>query len=96
MLADAAKGLEFKVVFVIGLEEGTLPHYRSLKEGKTPTGGDPIAEERRLFYVACTRAADVLNISRCLRRGWMKDLKISRFITEIDTDLYNNLSILKK
>lgn len=96
MTIHAAKGLEFKVVFVIGLEEGTLPHYRSIQESHTASNGkDPIAEERRLFYVACTRAANVLNISRCKRRGWMKDLKISRFVTEIDEELYNNLSILK-
>jgi DNA helicase-2/ATP-dependent DNA helicase PcrA len=50
----AAKGLEFAVVFVVGLDEGTLPHARALK-----TAADP-AEERRLCYVAMTRARDRL------------------------------------
>jgi len=95
MTIHAAKGLEFKVVFVIGLEEGTLPFYKAISEAEHSSGTDPISEERRLFYVACTRASRVLNISRCINRGWQKDMKISRFVTEIDSDLYNNLSILK-
>lgn len=95
MTIHAAKGLEFKVVFVIGLEEGTLPHYRSLQEYKATHDDRFIEEERRLFYVACTRAANVLNISRCNNRGWMKGLKKSRFINELDSDTYNNFNMMK-
>jgi len=95
MTIHAAKGLEFKVVFVIGLEEGTLPHYRSIGEAEESKNDAAIEEERRLFYVACTRAADVLNVSRCKQRGWMKDLKISRFISEIDKKLYTDINTLK-
>lgn len=59
----SAKGLEFDVVVVPGCEEGILPHARSMEDG----GGD-IEEERRLFYVALTRAKKRLFLSRCLRR----------------------------
>jgi len=59
----SAKGLEFEVVFIPGCEEGILPHARSMEDG----GGD-IEEERRLFYVALTRAKKRLFLSRCLRR----------------------------
>jgi len=59
----SAKGLEFDVVFIPGCEEGILPHSRSIEDG----GGD-LEEERRLFYVALTRARERLFLSRCLRR----------------------------
>jgi len=59
----SAKGLEFDVVFIPGCEEGILPHARSLEDG----GGD-LEEERRLFYVALTRAKKRLFLSRCARR----------------------------
>ncbi|MFM2032621.1 MAG: hypothetical protein RLZZ297_1386, partial [Chloroflexota bacterium] len=59
----AAKGLEWPMVFVCGLEEGTLPHERSMG---TPEG---IEEERRLCYVALTRAAERLYVSWCRERG---------------------------
>jgi len=59
----SAKGLEFDVVFIPGCAEGILPHARSLEEGD----GD-LEEERRLFYVALTRAKKRLFLSRCLRR----------------------------
>jgi len=59
----SAKGLEFDIVFIPGCEEGILPHARSVEEG----GGD-LEEERRLFYVALTRAKRRLFLSHCLRR----------------------------
>lgn len=73
----AAKGLEWPFVFVIGLEEGTLPHERSL--------GDPagIEEERRLCYVALTRAAERLYLSWTPNRNRGQRLKPSRFLEEI-------------
>ncbi len=74
----AAKGLEWAVVFVTGLEEGTLPHERSLA---TPTG---IEEERRLCYVALTRAGEQLYLSWAAARGHSKKTKPSRFLEEIE------------
>jgi len=77
----SAKGLEFDVVFVPGCEEGILPHAKSMEAG----GGD-IEEERRLFYVALTRARKRLFLSRCLsRRHKMQavDTSPSPFLEEL-------------
>ncbi|MDR1748848.1 MAG: exodeoxyribonuclease V subunit gamma [Spirochaetaceae bacterium] len=63
MTIHASKGLEFPVVFIIGAEDGIIPHARSLEEGD-----GSIEEERRLFYVAITRARDKLFLSSCSRR----------------------------
>jgi superfamily I DNA/RNA helicase len=57
----SCKGLEFPHVFIVGLEDGLLPHARSKVEGTLP-------EERRLFYVAITRAMQSLTMSHCLSR----------------------------
>jgi DNA helicase-2/ATP-dependent DNA helicase PcrA len=74
----AAKGLEWPIVFVAGLEEGTLPHERSLS---TPEG---IEEERRLCYVALTRAGERLHLSWAAGRNRGQQLKPSRFLGEIE------------
>jgi DNA helicase II / ATP-dependent DNA helicase PcrA len=74
----AAKGLEWPIVFVCGLEEGTLPHERSLIE---PAG---IEEERRLCYVAVTRAAEKLFLSWAGARTRGHQSKPSRFLQEIE------------
>jgi DNA helicase-2/ATP-dependent DNA helicase PcrA len=80
----AAKGLEFDYVFIPGCENGILPHARSLEES-----GD-IEEERRLFYVAVTRAKRQLFISRAMRRkksGAFQETAASPFLDELPKDL---------
>ncbi|HEX2092039.1 MAG TPA: UvrD-helicase domain-containing protein [Longimicrobiaceae bacterium] len=72
MTLHGAKGLEFTHVFLVGLEEEILPHARSVDAVVDETGGggpDPIAEERRLFYVGITRARHRLTLSGCATRG---------------------------
>src|SRR5699024_2411806 len=66
----AAKGLEFPHVFLIGVEEGLLPHKGREEPGSTEVKEDParIQEERRLMYVGITRAQRSLHISWCKRR----------------------------
>ncbi|MES2012325.1 MAG: UvrD-helicase domain-containing protein [Pseudomonadota bacterium] len=78
----AAKGLEFGHVFLIGCEEGILPHRESIDT-------DRIEEERRLMYVGITRAQKSLNISWCKKRkraGEMQMCEPSRFISELPKD----------
>ncbi|MDR0377538.1 MAG: UvrD-helicase domain-containing protein, partial [Spirochaetaceae bacterium] len=85
MTIHASKGLEFPVVFIAGAEDGIIPHARSLEEGD----GD-LEEERRLFYVAITRARDKLYITSCLKRRRMQntaDCVPSPFLTEIPAHL---------
>jgi ATP-dependent DNA helicase Rep len=77
----AAKGLEFGHVFLIGVEEGILPHRESVDN-------DKIEEERRLMYVGITRAQKSLNISWCKKRkraGEVQMCEPSRFIAELPT-----------
>jgi len=86
MTLHSAKGLEFDAVFLAGLEEGLLPHGRSLDTAAE------IEEERRLFYVGMTRAKQSLAISRAVyRRNYGEDrLRASlpsRFLAEIPADL---------
>ncbi|MDR0629686.1 MAG: UvrD-helicase domain-containing protein [Treponema sp.] len=85
MSIHAAKGLEFPVVFIAGAEDGIIPHARSLEEGD----GD-LEEERRLFYVAITRARDKLFISSCLKRRRLQSIiecSPSPFLAEIPSRL---------
>ena len=85
MTIHASKGLEFPVVFIAGAEEGLIPHMRSVEEN----GGD-VEEERRLFYVAITRAQQKLFISSCLKRRRMQstvECEPSRFLDEIPPSL---------
>ena len=90
MTLHAAKGLEFPVVFLIGLEEGLFPHSRTLL---TP---DDIEEERRLCYVGMTRAMHTLVLSRArYRRRYGTDMPepsvASRFLDEIPHTLLQDL-----
>jgi DNA helicase-2/ATP-dependent DNA helicase PcrA len=85
----AAKGLEFKVVFIIGLDDGILPHSRSFDEPEA------MEEERRLFYVGITRAEDRLYLLRALRRGgrgYAEDTIPSRYLDDIPIELLSGKS----
>ncbi|MEV4826991.1 UvrD-helicase domain-containing protein [Micromonospora sp. NPDC049257] len=83
----AAKGLEFPVVFLVGVEDGLLP----LRwPGSTPDD-DAIAEERRLFFVGLTRAQDRLYVSHAARRvrhGTERDCRPSPFLDVVDPGLF--------
>ena len=80
MTMHAAKGLEFPCVFIVGLEDGILPHERSSQSD------DGIEEERRLLFVGITRAEEELQISRAMsrfRRGSYWPTIASRFLMEL-------------
>ncbi len=81
-----AKGLEYRVVFVAGLEEGMLPHWKSVSGDGSEAG---IEEERRLLYVAMTRAMETLHLSWTkTRRGQLN--RPSRFLKEIPETCLQN------
>lgn len=80
----AAKGLEFGVVFIVGLDDGVLPHSRSFDEP------EEMEEERRLFYVGITRAKERLYLVRAMRRGgrgYAEETIESRFLEDIPAEL---------
>ena len=85
----AAKGLEFGTVFIVGLDDGILPHSRSFDEPEA------MEEERRLFYVGITRAKDRIYLLRALRRGgrgYAEDTIPSRYLDDIPPELLNGKS----
>ncbi|QQR89037.1 MAG: exodeoxyribonuclease V subunit gamma [Myxococcales bacterium] len=89
----AAKGLEFPCVFLIGCNEGTLPHSRTLDPKVTDMAGADIEEERRLFYVGITRAERDLYLTRIKQRsmrGRTQLLAPSRFMHDIPEKLLEN------
>ncbi|MGA8540255.1 MAG: UvrD-helicase domain-containing protein [Terriglobales bacterium] len=90
MTLHAAKGLEFRLVVLAGMEEGLFPHSRTMLEP------DAIEEERRLCYVGMTRAMDTLILSRAVyRRRYGTDMPEasvpSRFLEEVPTQLVEEL-----
>ena len=89
MSVHAAKGLEFKAVFIVGLEEGLFP---SIRNNQMPSAQmEAVDEERRLFYVAITRAKEYLTLSFAKSRyyyGKQKQNRPSRFINEISEKHY--------
>jgi DNA helicase-2/ATP-dependent DNA helicase PcrA len=91
MTLHTAKGLEFPAVFVVGLEDGIFPHFRSL--------GEPLEleEERRLFYVGITRARRHLSVSHAWSRtifGRTQQNIPSRFLGEIPTELVKDVGLV--
>lgn len=92
MTMHAAKGLEFDVAFVIGLEEGLLPHANVIGEAQSgASSGREVEEERRLFYVGMTRARKKLHLSYARQRrrfdGRDQEAKPSRFVEQVPLEL---------
>jgi ATP-dependent DNA helicase Rep len=82
MTLHSAKGLEFRFVYIAGIEDGTLPHAGGIEEGR-------LDEERRLFYVGITRARERLCLSyasRSKRFGAVISNEPSRFLAELPPD----------
>ena len=89
----AAKGLEFPVVFLTGMEDGILPHSRSFDDPES------MAEERRLFYVGVTRAKDKIFLSHAFRRTFFGETDVSipsRFLRDIPMELVEGDSVKKR
>ena len=89
MTVHAAKGLEFPIVFLVGLEDGIFPHARSVNDPKE------LEEERRLAYVAITRAERILYVTHSMRRrvyGEEMAAEPSQFLNEMPLDLIKDLS----
>jgi DNA helicase-2/ATP-dependent DNA helicase PcrA len=89
MTMHSAKGLEFPIVFIVGLEEGLFPHSRA------SASEDDLEEERRLCYVAITRAQKDLYITHAMQRRIFGEEDVtepSRFLNELPLELMQNLS----
>src|SRR5208337_2934698 len=83
MTLHSAKGLEFPVVFIVGVEEGILPYFKAIGDEAE------MHEERRLFYVGMTRAKDILFLNGVKKRKMyskIQDQEPSRFLNDIPKD----------
>lgn len=92
MTVHSAKGLEFPVVFLVGMEEETFPHYHAVSTGRE----EDIEEERRLCYVAMTRAEERLFISHCNARFQFYEFvqkEPSRFLEEIPQNYVKKVKV---
>ncbi len=90
MTLHSAKGLEFQAVFIAGCEEEILPHVRAIREAEEEVGESGIEEERRLFYVGLTRAAERLHLTHARTRRTFGEWSFrapSRFLSEIPREL---------
>jgi DNA helicase-2/ATP-dependent DNA helicase PcrA len=88
MTVHNSKGLEYPNIFIVGMEEGVFPHQRSIDDPDQ----NEIEEERRLCYVAMTRAEKNLFMTSCQRRRLYKNVMfnpVSRFIGEVPEDMVN-------
>jgi len=88
MTLHSAKGLEFPVVFLAGIEDGLVPHFHAVKDE------EELEEERRLFYVGVTRAQDMLVLSGAKKRrlyASVQDQKPSRFLDDIPSKFYKKI-----
>jgi len=91
-----SKGLEFDHVFLIGCEEGLIPHSRTLNERATDAVVQDVEEERRLFYVGVTRARQRLELLRCkhrVMRGKPMPRTPCRFLSDIPADLVEEFEV---
>lgn len=86
MTLHSAKGLEFPVVFIAGIEDGLIPHFHAVKDP------EELEEERRLFYVGITRAKDMLVLSGAKKRRLytsVQEQQPSRFLSDIPAGCYH-------
>ena len=91
MTMHAAKGLEFPVVYVLGLENGLIPHERAVRDGRP----ENFEEERRLLFVAVTRAQEELHLTQTMERtfrGMRRSTISSRFVSEMPLEFDDDLS----
>ncbi len=83
MTLHSAKGLEFPIVFIMGIEEGILPYFKAVDSP------EDMHEERRLFYVGLTRAEDVLYLTGSAKRRLYSKVQVqdpSRFLAEVPSE----------
>jgi superfamily I DNA/RNA helicase len=91
-----SKGLEFDIVYLIGCEEGLIPHSRTLETKATDAMAQDIEEERRLFYVGVTRARERLELLRCkhrVMRGKPMPRTPCRFLADIPEELTESIEV---
>ena len=96
MTVHASKGLEFQTVIIAGCEEGLLPHYYATADKEGEELAQAVDEERRLLYVAMTRAKESLALTRARTRltwGVSRQMEASRFLDEIPEELRRDVRV---